>query len=82
MLNIDTLYEEWRNEAIQEGREEEQARQRSLILRLLTRRIGVLSDEWCDRVRSLSMEQIEILGEALLDFQGAEDFRVWLERMI
>lgn len=82
MLNIDTLYEEWRNEAIQEGREEEQARQRSLILRQLTRRIGVLSDEWSDRVRSLSMEQIEILGEALLDFQGAEDFRVWLERMI
>jgi hypothetical protein len=79
MLNIDTLYEEWRNEAIQEGREEEQARQRSLILRLLTRRIGVLPDKWCDRVRSLSMEQIEILGEALLDFQGAEDFRVWLE---
>lgn len=82
MLNIDTLYEEWRNEAIQEGREEEQARQRSLILRLLTRRIGVLSDEWCDRVRSLSMEQIEILGEALLDFQGPEDFRVWLERIV
>ena len=82
MLNIDTLYEEWRNEAIQEGRQEgrqeEQSRQRSLIIRLLTRRIGVLSDEWCDRVRSLSMEQIELLGEALLDFQGAEDFRVWL----
>jgi len=78
MLNIDTLYEEWRNQAIQEGRQEEQSRQRSLILRLLTRRIGVLSDEWCDRVRSLSMEQIELLGEALLDFQVGEDFRAWL----
>ncbi len=76
-LIIDTLYEEWRNEPIQEGREEEQARQRSLLLRLLTRRIGVLPDEWCDRVRSLSMEQIERLGEALLNFQVAEDFRVW-----
>ena len=86
MLNIDTLYEEWRNQAIQEGRQEgrqeEQSRQRSLILRLLTRRVGVLPDEWSDRVRSLSMEQIELLGEALLDFQGAEDFRVWLERVV
>ncbi len=78
MLNIDVLYEEWRNQIVQEG----ESRQRSLILRQLTRRIGVLSDEWSDRVRSLSMEQIEILGEALLDFQGPEDFRVWLERMI
>ena len=78
MLNIDVLYEEWRNQIVQEG----ESRQRSLILRQLTRRIGVLSDEWCDRVRSLSMEQIEILGEALLDFQDAEDFRVWLERIV
>jgi hypothetical protein len=78
MLNIDVLYEEWRNQIVQEG----ESRQRSLILRQLTRRIGVLSDEWSDRVRSLSMEQIEILGEALLDFQGAEDFRVWLERIV
>ncbi len=78
MLNIDVLYEEWRNQIVQES----ESRQRSLILRQLTRRIGVLSDEWCDRVRSLSMEQIEILGEALLDFQGAEDFRVWLERIV
>ena len=82
MLNIDTLYEEWRNEAIQEGRQEEQSRQRSLVLRQLTHRVGVLPDEWCDRVRSLSMEQIELLGEALLDFQGAEDFRVWLKNIV
>ena len=83
MLNIDTLYIEWRNEAIREGhkagQEEEQARQRSLVLRQLTRKIGVLSDEWCDRVRSLPMDQVELLGEALLDFQGAEDFQAWLE---
>ena len=78
MLNIDVLYEEWRNQIVQEG----ESRQRSLILRQLTRRIGVLSDEWSDRVRSLSMEQIEILGEALLDFQGPEDFRVLLERIV
>ena len=79
MLNIDTLYEEWRNEAIQQGRDEEQARQRSLILRQLTRKIGMLSDEWSDRVRSLSTDQAELLGEALLDFQCSDDFRAWLK---
>ena len=82
MLNIDSLYIEWRNEAIQEGQELAQAQQRSLILRQLTRKIGVLSDEWCDRVRSLPMDQVEVLGEALLDFQGAEDFQAWLEAIL
>ena len=51
----------------------------SLILRQLTRKIGMLSDEWSDRVRSLSTDQAELLGEALLDFQCSDDFRAWLE---
>jgi len=32
---------------------------------------------WRDRVNSLSLEQLENLGEALLDFQGITDLETW-----
>jgi Domain of unknown function (DUF4351) len=31
-----------------------------------------------DRIRALSVEQAEALGEALLDFRGVEDLVAWL----
>jgi predicted transposase YdaD len=58
-------------------REGEEKGERSLILRLLTRRVGELPQQWRDRVNSLSLEQLENLGEALLDFQGMEDLETW-----
>ena len=60
---------------------------RSLILRQLTRRVGELPQRWRDApsepaqsaysVNSLSLEQLENLGEALLDFQGMGDLETW-----
>jgi predicted transposase YdaD len=47
--------------------------ERSLILRLLSRRVGILSSEVRSQVESLSLEQLESLGEALLDFSTAAD---------
>ena len=58
-------------------REGEEKGERSLILRLLTRRVGELPQLWRDRVNSLSLEQLENLGEALLDFQGIRDLETW-----
>jgi predicted transposase YdaD len=62
-------------EALQEGRQEEGL---SLVLRLLTRRVGVLTPELEAQVRSLSLTQIEELSEALLDFTDISDLRAWL----
>jgi Domain of unknown function (DUF4351) len=31
-----------------------------------------------DRIKTLSVEQVEDLGEALLDFHGVEDLVAWL----
>jgi predicted transposase/invertase (TIGR01784 family) len=59
----------------QEGREVEA---RSLVLRLLTRRVGELSPELRDRIESLSLEELESLGEALLDFSTMADLTNWL----
>jgi hypothetical protein len=48
------------------------------VLRLLTRRCGVLSEGQQTQVRALSREQLEALGEALLDFGGMGDLERWL----
>jgi predicted transposase/invertase (TIGR01784 family) len=64
-------------EGRQEGRQEEAA---NLVLRLLNRRFGTLSSEQIDRLRALSVPQLEELAEALLDFTALADLEVWLAR--
>jgi predicted transposase/invertase (TIGR01784 family) len=64
-----------RTEGISMGRTEEA---RSLILRQLTRRIGVVSPELQSHITILSLSQLEALGEALLDFTDAGDLVRWL----
>ena len=49
------------------GRQEEGV---SLVLRLLNRRIGQISADLTQEIRSLSIEQLEDLGEALLEFNS------------
>ena len=59
------------------GREEGE---RALILRQLTRRCGTLSPHLLAQVQALSVEQIEDLGEALLDFSTLADLEAWLSQ--
>lgn len=62
--------------AIREARQEEA---RSLILRLLNQRVGKISDELQRQIQALSLEQVEALAEALLDFGVIADLQVWLQ---
>nr|WP_199318410.1 DUF4351 domain-containing protein [Leptolyngbya sp. FACHB-541] len=59
----------------QEGRQEEG---RSLILKQLTRRMGTLPPTVVTQIQSLTLEQLETLGEALLDFSTLADLETWL----
>ncbi len=59
----------------QRGRQEEG---RSLILRQLTRRVGVVPNRALDQINRLSLDQLETLSEALLDFQALADLTTWL----
>lgn len=78
-MNLTPVYEQWRKETLQEGRQEgRQEGERSLVLRLLSRRIGNLSPSVVSRVEALSLPQLEMLGEALLDFTGSDDLMIWL----
>jgi predicted transposase/invertase (TIGR01784 family) len=50
----------------------------NLTIRLLKRRCGNLTAIQEQKVRSLSISQLESLGEALLDFQNMSDLENWL----
>jgi predicted transposase YdaD len=58
-----------------EGRQEGEA---TLVLRLLNRRLGQVSTTVEEQVRQLPVEQLENLGEALLDFESEADLLHWL----
>lgn len=50
----------------------------SMVTRLLNRRLGNIDDTLVDRLRGLSVEELETLGEALLDFTSVADLTNWL----
>ena len=70
------VYRDIKQEGREEGREQEA---QSLILRQLTRRVRELPQQTRQSVENLSLEQLENLGEALLDFQSMADLQTWLE---
>jgi Domain of unknown function (DUF4351) len=52
---------------------------RSLVLRLLARRVGTLPTSVEAQVQALALPQLEALGEALLDFAKLSDLTDWLQ---
>ena len=59
-------------------REGRTAGEKALILKLLTRKLGTLSPDITTKVSALSIERLESLGEALLDFTSIADLESWL----
>ena len=49
-----------------------------MILRLLQRRIGLIPEAQQARIAALPIDQLEALGEALLDFADQADLNAWL----
>ena len=70
--------QEGRQEGRQEGLIEGQT---ALILRQIARRTGEIPPEIKTRIQHLSPEQLDDLGEVLLDFTSQEDLIAWLESM-
>jgi hypothetical protein len=64
---------------VQEEAQRSRQRAQSLILRLLQRKVGEIPDLAVTRISSLSVEQLEALGEALLDFGAIADLQAWLD---
>ncbi len=76
IMRESVIYQDIKAEGIKEGIKEEAI---SLVLRLLKKRIGEIRPEDESRITGLSVEQLEALGEALLDFASSEDLTAWLD---
>ncbi len=75
-MNLSTAYLEWEQKTLEEGRQE--GRQ-ELIIRQLNRRIGEIQPPLIQQIRTLPIEQLELLGEALLDFSTVANLEQWLK---
>ncbi|MCA9203021.1 MAG: DUF4351 domain-containing protein, partial [Planctomycetales bacterium] len=75
----------WMKQGIEQGYTQgiEQGRiseGRRLVLRMLRRRLGDIGGDFVARIESLSLDELEDLGEALLHFDSAADLTDWLDR--
>jgi predicted transposase YdaD len=78
MNTFATVFEELgRAEGRVEGRTEGQ---RDVVLRLLNRKVGPLTDMLQARVATLAPEALISLSEVLLDFTGVDDLTAWLDQ--
>ncbi|MFM7475431.1 MAG: Rpn family recombination-promoting nuclease/putative transposase [Microcystis aeruginosa] len=75
IMRESVIYQDIRESGKAQGRREEAV---SLILRLLNRRLGEISSTLSQQIRELSLEQLETLGEALLDFTSLTVLTTWL----
>jgi Domain of unknown function (DUF4351) len=57
----------------------EERGEQAVIIRQLKRQVGDLSLQVQDKIKSLPVEKLENLGDALLDFSKMEDLTNWLE---
>ncbi len=78
IMRESVIYQDIRESGKAQGRREEAV---SLILRLLNRRLGEISSTVSQKIRELSPEQLETLGEALLDFASLTYLTTWLSRI-
>ncbi|AFY48279.1 hypothetical protein Nos7524_2437 [Nostoc sp. PCC 7524] len=63
----------------QRGEKKEAVR---FLQRQLNRRFGEIDSSIIERLRVLSTEQLEVLGEEFLDFTNVSDLVAWLEQNI
>ena len=77
ILKESVIYKKIINEGIQQGEQQGEA---SLIIRIISRRFGTVEGALQERIRQLSVPQLEALGESLLDFSSLRDLLSWLDQ--
>ncbi len=79
---VDTSREEGREEGRAEGRAEGLQEglvqgQRSLLLQLLRRKLGIIPQRFQDRISQLSRENLDELSDVILEFETMQDLEDW-----
>ena len=62
---------------LQKGKQQEAFQ---FFMRLLNRRFGEIDSSIVERIRLLSTEKLEVLGEEFIDFSSVNDLINWLEK--
>jgi predicted transposase YdaD len=71
----------WMEQGIEQGRQEAITKEKDLIVRQIKRKVGNIDMELETRIKSLNLEVIEVLAEAIFDFATVEDLRNWLDNL-
>lgn len=72
------IYQDILQEGIQKGIQQGIQKERKLVLRLLTIKLGKLSADHLQQIKQLPLSRLEALGEALLGFSRVQDLGDWL----
>lgn len=79
--NVMQIVTSWMQQGIEQGIEQGRKRgEKILVLRQLRRKLGELNPRVQDQIMALSLEQVENLGDALLDFVTVHELHHWLDR--
>ncbi|NEQ69907.1 MAG: Rpn family recombination-promoting nuclease/putative transposase [Symploca sp. SIO2D2] len=78
------VYQEGLEIGLEQGLEQGQDQGRelegqTLVLKLLSRKVGKLSSKLESQIKALPLEKLEELAEALLDFSTLDDLSTWLQ---
>ena len=77
VMRESVIYQDILQQGLQQGRQQGEV---ALIIRQLNRRLGEVDAVLIERIQGLTIEQLEELGEALLDFVEVSDLVSWLEQ--
>ena len=66
----------WMEKGMEEGTKQGK---RDLVLRQLQKRFGSLETQTTDQIGQLSSEQLDLLAEAVLEFNSPSHLTVWLD---
>jgi predicted transposase/invertase (TIGR01784 family) len=78
IMRESVIYQDILQQGLQQGRREgKQEEAVDLITRQLTRRLGEVGSLLIERIRELSLDRLEELGVALLDFSSSADLMAW-----
>ncbi|WP_139294426.1 DUF4351 domain-containing protein, partial [Microcystis aeruginosa] len=80
-LGIERGIEQGIERGIEQGIERGIEREKTLILRQLKRKLGEINSSLETKIMELSIDDVEVLGEALFDFSTVEDLINWLNTL-
>jgi predicted transposase/invertase (TIGR01784 family) len=81
IMRESVIYQDILQQGVQQGLQQGlQQEAISMVMRQLTRRLGEIEPTLQERIRGLSLVQLETLAEDLLDFSQMGDLVAWLER--